>query len=296
VLAPGGLRAETERQYLAAGIPVFHDTAVCLDAVACCQAWVATPAPAPAPAPPGTGPALPAEIGQALRAAAAAGRGVLDEAESARVLGLCGIAMVESRQYGSLGEAREAAEGLSYPVVLKALAPGLMHKRAHGLVATRIADAAGLRAAAIRIGEHLAALGHGGEVATLVQPMIAAEAEIILGVSHEPPLGHFLLAGLGGILAEALDEVILLPIPAGADPVRRRIAESRLGAVLAAVDAGGGALDRIVAMLSCLERLVLAHGGLIETVDLNPVLVGTGGVVAVDAALVLRAADTAAAT
>jgi acetate---CoA ligase (ADP-forming) len=198
---------------------------------------------------------------------------------------------VESRQAANLEDACSVAAALGFPVVLKGLAPGVAHKNKLGLVAAGLADKAALEAAWARMEASIKSHGIARDkVSFIVQPMKAARAELIAGVSWEPPLGHFLVAGLGGIYTEALDESLLFPVPVSEAAMRAKLQRSRLGRLLTAIDSGSGGaqLDGLIQTLASLQKLVLAHGDRVESVDVNPVLLTDSGCVAVDALVVLR--------
>ena len=85
-----------------------------------------------------------------------------------------------------------------------------------------IADERALRAAFDTMG-----------VATVaVQPMVTGRAEAILGVSTSGGLGPMLVAGLGGIYAEALHQRMLWPVPATRQDITVKLATSALGLIL----------------------------------------------------------------
>jgi acetate---CoA ligase (ADP-forming) len=115
--------------------------------------------------------------------------------------------------------------------------------------------------------------------------MVPAKAELIAGVSWEEPLGHFLVIGLGGIYTEVLDEVVLLPIPVSPATIRARIASGKIGRLVQLIG-GDAALDDVVRTLDALQRLVMAHAEDILSIDINPLLVGDSGCMAVDALIV----------
>jgi acyl-CoA synthetase (NDP forming) len=240
VCAPGGLTPEIEAAYRDAAIPQFADLATCFDALACAYA-----------APPESGAYRPRPV-------------TLTTGDDMAVLRDAGIPMVETR-------AATDVCPLPFPVVLKAMVPGVAHKAKEGLVATGIGDAASYKEALAKL------RSHGAPV--IVQPQIAAKAELILGVTTEPRLGKFLLLGLGGIHTEILDEIVLWPIPSMPD-----LAGSRLGRLVAALGAEAQLRDALVR----LQDVALAAGDAIESIDVNPLIVGAEGVVAVDALIVRR--------
>ena len=319
VIATGGLPAEVEETYRASGVPLFYDISTAFDSLSC---HFQTLEEERGVSGSGTKAAVAdlSAIGPLLDKPS--GTRFLSEWDSAEVLRRAGLPMVESRIVDSLSAALDTAQTLGYPVVLKALAPGVAHKNQMGMVVPGIADANTLRVAYSGLEAALELHGFKREAAPFIlQPMKASKAELIVGVSWEPPLGHFLVAGLGGVYTEALNESRLFPIPIAAAAMRKRVLETRLGRLLAAIDAGAGkvaagngkvdaesgkvdagssivdanggkavpaVLEGLLASLEALQRLILAHGDRIESIDVNPLLAGPAGCVAVDALVVLK--------
>jgi acetyltransferase len=273
VIAPGGLEPDLERQYQDASFPVFHETALGFDALAAHRAAGEAARFADGDVPSETARAAAARLGQM-------GGGVLSEAESAEILRLVEVPLVESRDATTLPQAQAAADAVGYPAVLKAMVPGVAHKNAAGLVITAIRDQADLDRAHATLVERTR--GKSG-VTFLLQPMVSARYELIVGVARQAALGHFLIFGLGGLDAELLDTVLLLPIELDVAAMRARIAASRLGGLI------GTALDRLTPILTGLQQLIRTAGSQIESIDLNPVIVTKDGdLVAVDALIVCR--------
>lgn len=280
-IAPGGLTQEIEDSYRDAGIPLFYDLATAFDALAAYYQAYPTPGPA-------LEPVIEAHMADGLRRAKQslagfAGRDFLNEVISADLLRGLGLPMVESRIVDGMASAAEAADELGYPVVLKALAPGVAHKNRLGFVISNIADDIQLAEAVVNLEGRIAALEFtAAEVPLVLQPMAKGQAEIILGVASEPGLGHFLLAGLGGVHTEHLDEVVLIPIPASLAVIEKRLAASRIGRLIAAI----GPVQPIIDALWALS-LLAADNPAIASIDINPLLVETTGCTAVDALIVL---------
>ncbi len=281
VMAPGGLGAALEAVYVGAGIPVFHDLPTGFDSLRCHFATLPqTFAPQQVPRGDATDWRAIEEI---LRAAAAEGP-VLSELQSADVLRRAGVPLVESRVFAIIAEGEDIAGRLGYPVVLKALVPGVAHKSELGLVAVGIADADALRRHHRAMTERLAELPQGGAARFILQPMRQGAAELIIGLSREPALGPFLVAGWGGIHAEALDRVSLLPVPASDAAIAAWLGASPLARLLQRLEATGP----LVAALAALQSLAQHGGAIIESIDVNPFLVDAAGAIGVDALVVLR--------
>jgi acyl-CoA synthetase (NDP forming)/GNAT superfamily N-acetyltransferase len=221
-------------------------------------------------------------------AARAAVRSALGHAEGwqpadvvAEILRCYGIAHVAQQQASSADQAVAAAARLGYPVVVKAAVPELVHKSDIGAVRLGLADESAVRKAYQQIGR---ALDH-DEPGVLVQPMASGQVELVAGVVHDPLFGSLVMLGLGGVQTDLLDDRTfrLTPMTAldGA-----RMWRSLRGAPLLTGYRGAPPVDT-----AAVEDLVLRLGRLAEELpevaelDLNPVIAGPQGVVAVDAKL-----------
>jgi acyl-CoA synthetase (NDP forming) len=112
-----------------------------------------------------------------------------------------GIPTVETLQPSSLEEAVEGARTLGYPVVLKFLPPGISHKTDVGAVRTDLETEDALTDA----WNSCAAAFPGAPC--LLQKMLKAGREVILGMARDPVFGPLIMFGLGGITVEALGDV-----------------------------------------------------------------------------------------
>ena len=112
--------------------------------------------------------------------------------------------------------------------------------------------------------------------------------ELILGIRRDPLFGASVLVGLGGVLAEVLDDVAIQLAP-----VTPRVAMSMLddlrGRRLLDGARGRAGIDRsaIAEMLVALGRLGADRPDVLE-IDLNPVIASPTGALAVDALVVLE--------
>jgi acetate---CoA ligase (ADP-forming) len=277
VCAPGGLAESVVEKYLTGRVPFFRDVATAFDSL---QAYYDTLPAASAP-PVAAG----ATIG-GLAEQLAASDSFLSEIDSAAIVRQAGVPMVASHVVADGTAAAAAARTIGYPVVMKALAPGVAHKNQLGFVIPGVRDEVSLNAAFATLEDRIAKAGHRRDAVTiLLQAMVPAKAELIAGVSWEEPLGHFLVIGLGGIYTEVLDEVVLLPIPVSPATIRARIASGKIGRLVQLIG-GDAALDDVVRTLDALQRLVMAHAEDILSIDINPLLVGDSGCMAVDALIV----------
>ena len=115
--------------------------------------------------------------------------------------------------------------------------------------------------------------------------------ELIVGGRRDPIVGPVVLVGLGGILAEVLDDVAVLLAPVGPDEVARRLAGLRGAALLRGVRGRPGVdVDALAALVSRVGAILADDPDLLE-VDLNPVVASPAGAIAVDALVVRRGSE-----
>ncbi len=175
-----------------------------------------------------------------------------------------------------------AADRIGYPVVLKTAADEVRHKVDVDGVRLGLADAATVRKAYVDLAERLGAR-------VTVQPQVPDGVEVALGIWRDPLLGPLVLVAAGGTLVELLDERAVALPPVDAARAESMIRSLRVADLLAG-HRGGPELP-IKAVVSALVGLSeLAHelGEYCEAVDVNPLVVHTGGAVAVDALVVCR--------
>jgi acetyl-CoA synthetase len=232
------------------------------------------------------GPA-PAAIARRMRAIghAASGAGVsvgangggrwLAEHEAKALLRGAGVAVVPGRAAADEDDAVAAAGELGWPVALKRSVAGLRHKTEAGALALGVADEHTLR----REYRRLADGGGGGVV--LVESMAAGAVELLVAARRDAVVPA-LVIGLGGTWAELFDDAAVVPLPASAERVAEAIRALR-GAPLLCGGRGRPELDvAAAARIAAAAGAALLSRGL-ELVELNPVLVGRHGALALDA-------------
>jgi acetate---CoA ligase (ADP-forming) len=175
----------------------------------------------------------------------------------------------------------------AYPVVVKALSAELTHKSDAGGVALNIADGAALVAACQRIRDDVAAHGHIFE-RVLVQPMIAGIGEVLLGYRVDPDVGPLIMVAMGGLFTEIYRDRSLRLAPVDLAAAHEMITEVR---GLTTLDGFRGKpkgdLDAVARAIVSLSQL--ADDPTVLEAEINPLIVRTDGVVAVDAVVRLAA-------
>jgi acyl-CoA synthetase (NDP forming) len=208
----------------------------------------------------------------------------LPERESIELLGEAGVPVTPVRAVAEAEGAVAAAAGIDGPVVLKLDAIGLAHKSDLGAVRLGLRDGDEVRRAAAEL---LALAPAGARVrGLLVEPMAEPGLELIVGLRRDPQVGPVVLVGLGGVLAEAIDDVAVALAPVGPDEALAMLASLR-GARLLDGMRGRPAVDRraVADIVVAVARLGHDRPEIVE-VDLNPVIASPGGALAVDALVV----------
>ena len=181
-------------------------------------------------------------------------------------------------------ELRAVARKIGYPLVIKAMAPDLIHKTDQGAVNVGVEKFAVLRKEA----EELWALFPG--VPFLVEKMVSPGVEMILGLTHDNHFGPSLMIGLGGIFTEVFQDVAFLMLPATRNDVIQALSGLK-GFKLLTGFRGRPAYDtdRVVDAIMGVAQFGLDAAGYYDAVDINPFVVNEDGVTALDVKILLRA-------
>ncbi len=175
-----------------------------------------------------------------------------------------------------------AASALGLPVVLKLCGARIAHKTERGLVRLGLADAAAVKHAAQDLLARVRP--EDGEVRLLVGEMLRGNRELIAGLVQDPQLGPCVMLGLGGILAEALGDVVFAAAPVSEAEARRMLRGLRASRLLLEPFRGEPPVDEaaLVALLVGLGRLARERPD-VRSVDVNPLIVRGATPIAVDA-------------
>lgn len=255
-----------------------EDAARALAKAAAYGTWLRTPA--------GTVPEFPEcrrdEAAAVIAGALSDGARWLLPDEVARLLSCYRLPLAESRIVSSPEEAVGAAAELGGAVALKAVAPGLVHKTEAGAVRLDLTGADEMREAAAAMAGQARRAGH--EVGSwLVQEMVPAGIEMLVGVVHDPSFGPVVAVGAGGVAVELLRDVQVRLTPLSdidaATMVRSLATWPLLEGYRGAPKGDVAALENVLLRVGA---LVAAHPEVAE-MDCNPVVVLPRGAVIVDA-------------
>lgn len=205
-------------------------------------------------------------------------RGPVPEYRAKAILAQAGFLFPDARFAASVDEAVAAAGALGGKVAMKAQAAALGHKSDAGGVALNLEGEAAIRAAWDAM--HASVAQYDRTISldgVLIEAMGQPGAEMIVGARRDPDWGAVVLVGFGGVTAEVLKDVALVPPGRSAAAIREAI----LGLAQAPLLTGfrGSAPLDIDALAVLVERLarVMAGNPRIAEIDLNPVMLYPAG-------------------
>jgi acetyltransferase len=219
------------------------------------------------------------------------GNTLLNEFESKKILEAYAIPVVDTRMAFNEEEAVRTADEIGYPVVLKLASHSIAHKAQAGGVRLNLFDAAAVRNAYRNIQSSVeTTYGPGSFQGVTVQPLIRANGfDIIIGSSLDPQFGPVLLFGSGGRLLEFhKDQALALP-PLNTTLARRVMEQTHIYQALK--NRGDIRLDSLEQLLVHFSLLVVEQRW-IKEIDINPLLVTSERIVALDARIIVHDANT----
>jgi acetyltransferase len=118
--------------------------------------------------------------------------------------------------------------------------------------------------------------------------MAAGTVELVVGLKRDPVFGPVVMAGLGGVFVEVMKDVAFRKAPVTEDEALAMLASLKGAALLDGVRGNPPVDKRAVAgLVAAVSRFAAAAGDRLVELDLNPVLAGPDGAVAVDWLMVL---------
>ncbi len=208
--------------------------------------------------------------------------GPLDEFLSKKILRVCGFPTVKEKMATSLTECKKAAAALGYPLVMKGIMPSVIHKTEMGLVYKDIKT----RNEAQKIYLHLTKKMR-GKGFVLLQKQIPGYAEIIMGMTRDAHFGPAVMLGGGGVMTEIFQQSAF-----GIAPLTRAEALELINRFparkLLTGFRGNHPVDKykLAQLLVTLGEISIAHPQ-IKEIDINPLIISSRGMTAVDATIVL---------
>lgn len=231
------------------------------------------------------------EARKIIEGALAEGRVTLTEFEAKKILEAYDLSTPRNLVVSSCDEAIEASDKLGYPVVVKVISRGLLHKSDVGGIALNLGSPVEVGRECSRIVGNVTMKGYNVE-AILVEEYVEPIAEIALGALRDELLGPIVMVGLGGYLVELLEQVSFRLAPLTLEDAIEMIGETRLEKL--ATGYRGVKLNtlELAEAIVKLGKLVYENPEIRE-LDVNPLILARDGkLVAVDAKVRLGASSS----
>jgi acyl-CoA synthetase (NDP forming) len=220
---------------------------------------------------------------QMIKAALSSGASVLDEFQSKALFRAYGIPVPEGEMVKTDSEAAAAAKRIGGKVVMKGIATDIHHKTEAGLVVLGV-EGPETASDTFRLLEERA---KGKLEAVLVEQMIDGNRELMVGMKRDSVFGPVVAFGLGGVLTEALGDVVLALAPVddvdAADLPGLIRAKRLLSSFRGCPPVDQAALVQII---QAIGRMAVENPAIAE-IDVNPVLIQGDRPIAADALVVL---------
>ncbi len=199
--------------------------------------------------------------------------GYLSPEEIGVLLGAAGIPTAKESVVFSLEEALEKSETLNFPLVMKVVGP--VHKTDVNGVVLNVNSAKQVQEVFNRL------ISIKDATSVLLQQMLSG-SELFIGANHEPNYGHLVMAGLGGIFIEVLQDVSAALSPVSEQEAAQMINRLKSRALFDGVR-GMDAISKpqFIDIIQRVSALVKIAPEIVEF-DLNPLLATKNGIIAVD--------------
>jgi acyl-CoA synthetase (NDP forming) len=212
--------------------------------------------------------------------------------EAQQICNLHHIPTPRSKTASSAHEAILEAKEVGFPVVLKIISPQILHKSDVGGVVLNIRDEKELEAQYEKL---LVGIGKREPSAkvlgVLVEKMMPPSTEVIVGGLRDRQFGPSIMFGIGGIFAEVYDDVAFRVAPIDKIDASNLIHELKGYKILEGARGKPPAdLDSIINTLTSVSDLMMEHDA-IDQLDLNPVIVYSDSVCAVDSRIIIGPTD-----
>jgi acetyl coenzyme A synthetase (ADP forming)-like protein len=221
----------------------------------------------------------------------------LGESDAREVLIPYGFRGPKTVLASNASEAADAADQIGYPVVLKIVAPEILHKSEVSGVRLGLLNREAVREAYAQMVARAASVTpHAHIEGVLVQSQMMGGREVILGAARDRQFGPLLMFGLGGIYVEVLKDVTFRIAPLCRAEAEAMVREVRAFPLLQGVRGEPPAdLAALVEDILRLSQLVTDFAEIAE-IDINPLLVMPKGegTMALDARIRLVSSDEAA--
>ncbi len=190
------------------------------------------------------------------------------------LLAAYGIANVPGDLAESSLQAVTIAETVGYPVALKIVAEGLLHKSDAGGIVLDLKDSEELRIAYEELTTRIQSrYGQDLVLGAMVEKMAPKGLEVIIGMQRDPTFGPMLMFGMGGVLVEQLRDISFGVAPLSRADILRMIDNTIAGKLLKGYRGSEkGDVEAVVNVIARLSQLAIDFPQISE-LEINPLIV-----------------------
>jgi acyl-CoA synthetase (NDP forming) len=206
---------------------------------------------------------------------------IVTEQAAAQWLREEGLTVPRSAVAATRDEAVAAARAIGYPVCAKLLSSDVPHRSDVGGIRLDLRSDQDVAAAFTAVAAAVPGARFDG---VLIAEQLAAGLELIVSGFRDPDFGPCVLCGIGGVLAEVLDDTVIRLAPVTADGAREMLASLR-GAALLAGPRGSEPADvtAAAAAIARVSELIAVSPADVTAIEVNPLVVYRSGTVVLDA-------------
>ncbi len=223
-----------------------------------------------------------AQAGAVLKEAAKTAGSALPAADVYRLLSAYNIPVADWRIVSDARKAEEAAAAIGFPVAVKVDSASVVHKSDVGGVILDLATGKEVGAAVEGMSARIAA----ADKKFLVQKCVPRGREVIVGAKADEA-GCLVMAGMGGIFAEVLNDVAFKLAPLTEGEAKEMLSSLKGSALLKGVRGQKGVDEAKLVELILRVSQMATDLPMIRELDLNPVMLFEDRAVVVDARIVI---------
>lgn len=217
-------------------------------------------------------------------------RKIIGEYESRLLLNAYDIPNVQGGLAKTADQALQIAEEIEYPVVLKIVAEGLIHKSDAGGIILNLRNSDELRVAYDKLIERINTKEPSAEIiGAMVEKMAKKGVEVIVGMRRDATFGPLMMFGMGGTMVELIKDIQFRVAPLSKGDIQSMVSETVAGKLLNGYRGAPIAdFDSLYSVIAQLSHLAAEHPE-IQEIEINPLIVYPKGegVVAIDSRMIL---------
>ena len=208
------------------------------------------------------------------------------EHEAKMILRKMGIIVPPSTLVKTKEEAIEVASKFGYPVVMKLMSVEVIHKTDYDAVVLNLRSEEEVKSTFDDFMNRFSSVDVAG---VLVEKMVGKGLELIIGTNTDPTFGPVILFGVGGVMVEAIKDVVFRLCPTTQLQALQAIEEIKARVLLEGFrgmpKVNKEELSNLIVKLS---ELAWEYRDYIAEMDINPIIANEDGLFPVDARIILK--------